>query len=720
MARFLGIAAALVATGAYAITPEQLLSAPRRSTATPNPSGDIALFSVTEYSFENQTRAAAWQLLDLKTGAITDSGLSASEVDEVVWLPGTDTGILYINGTNEDVPGGVTLWIGDIKKPSESKLVASLDAPFTGLRVANTSSGNIHFLVNALAYENGTAYNAELAPKPRHSGRLYENIYTRHWDTWLTKQRYAVFGGSLLANASYGLAGTGLRNLLQGIEYNVTKPESPVQPFGGSTDYDISPDGSTVAFLSKATHLNKAEFTASYIYVGPFDGSKVPVAFNGPESEASAGGHKGASGNPKFSPDGSKLSYFQLDGDYYESDRAKLYVVDISTGVGGVSVSNWKPLAPNFDRSVSGINWAPDSKSLFVTAEDYAIVRAFNIPVASEASFVPERLTNVTSVTDIGVLPDSSLLVSATSIWTSRDFYVLKADGTQNALFSATGVDAQLAGLGSHTYEEFFYTGSLGIELNALIIKPSNFVENKTYPLAYIIHGGPQGSNANAWSTRWNPQLWADQGYVVVEPNPSGSTGFGQNLTDSIQANWGSYPYEDIVLGWEYIKENLSFVDTDNGILAGASYGGYMTNWIQGHALGREFKAIVTHDGVFNTEAIYGTEELWFVNHDFNGTIYEEGSTYKKWNPFNHIANFSTPQFVVHNTLDYRLPESDGLALFNVLQSKGIPSRFLNFPDENHQVFGVENALFWNTEIFNWINHYSGVGGALDDEAIGV
>ena len=166
-----------------------------------------------------------------------------------------------------------------------STLVASLDAPFSGLKVANTSSGDLHFLVNALAYENGTAYNAETATAPRNSGRLYDNIYPRHWDTWITKQRYAVFGGALLANSSYSLAHGGVRNLLQDIKYNVTRPESPVQPFGGNTDYDISPDGKVIAFLSKATHLNKADYTASYIYVGPFDGSSVPVAFNGPDSK---------------------------------------------------------------------------------------------------------------------------------------------------------------------------------------------------------------------------------------------------------------------------------------------------------------------------------------------------------------------------------------------------------------------------------------------------
>lgn len=624
-----------------------------------------------------------------------------------------------------------------------SKLVASLDAPYSGLKVANTSSGNLRFLVNSLAYPNGTAYNPETAVQAPHTGRFYSDIYARHWDSWLTKQRYAVFAGELLKNSGYGLVNHTLRNVLKDVKYNVTKPESPVQPFGGSGDYDISPDGSTYAFLSKAPHLNKANYTASYIYVGGFDSSAAPVALNGPGSKAYEAGHQGASSSPTFSPDSSKLAYAQQDGEYYESDRVKLYVVDIdqdgySTGDdASVSTSNWKGLAPDWDRSAGSIAWAPDSKSFYTTAEDYARTRAFHIPLDSEEDFKPKNLTAVTSVTGLAVLPDSSLLIAASAVWTSADFYTLSPNGTQNVLFSAVEADEELAGLGPHTFEEFFYDGSLpdfDQQLHALVVKPSNFSENATYPLAYIIHGGPQGANANSWSTRWNFQTWADQGFVVVAPNPTGSTGFGQELTDRIAGNWGSYPYEDVVLGWEYVRDNLSsFIDTKNGIVAGASYGGvsyanslqliytnilqFMTNWIQGHDLGREFKAIVTHDGISNTESAFSTEELWFMRHDYLGPIWAENTTYSKYNPQDHVANWSTPQFVIHNTLDYRLPESDGLSLFNILQTKGIPSRFLNFPDENHWVLNPQNSLFWHQEIFNWINHWA-KGTKLDDNAI--
>lgn len=602
----------------------------------------------------------------------------------------------------------------------DSTLVASLDAPYSGLKVAQAPSGDWHFLVNAMAYPNGTAVNPETEVTPLSTARFYSDIYVRHWDTWLTKNRYAVFAGTLAANNSYAVAGTGLRNLNHGINFTATQPETPVQPFGDLSDYDLSPDGSLYAFISKAPQLNKANYTASYVYVGSFASSEPPVAFNGPDSEAFKAGHQGASGQPSFSADSCKLAYIQQDEDYYESDRWILYTVDVAVAGSGVAVSNLKTLSAGFDRWVQGpLTWADQDQSIYVTAEDYARVKVFNFPVDADESYVPEPLTSNTSVSSFFVLPDGSLFVTASAIWTPTEYYI-STNGTKKSLFNAAEVDANLAGLGSHTVSEFFFNGSnpaLKQQLHSLVIKPTNYVQNKTYPLAFIIHGGPQGSNGNVWSNRWNLQVWADQGYIVVAPNPTGSTGFGQYLTDSIQGQWGGWPYEDLVNAWNYVDDNLADVDTKTGIEAGASFGGYMTNWVQGHDLGRKFKALVTHDGISNTEGAWASEELWFIRHDYNGSIWESDA-YNKWNPQNHIGNWSTPHFVVHNSRDYRLPESDGISLFNILQARGVPSRFLNFPDENHWVLNQENSLVWHTEIFNWINHYS-KGEPLDDVPIG-
>jgi len=574
-------------------------------------------------------------------------------------------------------------------------MIASLDAPYSGLKAVRTDEGNINFVMNCLAYPNGTAYNEALAPEPETSGRLYGDIFVRHWDTYLTSQRFAAFGGTLVgrANSTSGYASLPLVNLLKDIPAPLTRPETPWQPFGDQGDYDISPDGTWVAFLSKAPELPKANYTASYIFLVPHDGSAVAYPINGPTSNTKPEAAKGASSSPRFSPDGRSLAYLQMDGISYEADRNKIYIADLSTV--SLNTTTITQVANDWDRSPDSIVWSPDSTQFWVPAQNLGATSLFVLPITAGVDYIPANVTDLSnSVAAAYALADGiSALVSSSSISSSRDFYTTTTTGVKKLLFSATTTDPELAGLGQHTVDQFYVTGALDIPIQSWVVKPSNFQSNRTYPLAFIVHGGPQSANVNGWSTRWNLQVWADQGYVVVAPNPVGSTGFGQYLTDMIQNNWGSYPYEDLVNVWEYVAANLSYVDVENGIEAGASYGGFMTNWIQGHDLGRKFKALVTHDGVTSTLNQYTTEELWFMQHDFNGTLWANRENYERWDPIRHAVNFSTPHFVIHNENDYRLPVSEGIFLFNVLQELGVPSRFLNFPDENHWVLNRANSL---------------------------
>jgi len=223
----------------------------------------------------------------------------------------------------------------------------------------------------------------------------------------------------------------------------------------------------------------------------------------------------------------------------------------------------------------------------------------------------------------------------------------------------------------------------------------------------------------DSWSTRWNPAVFSEQGYVVIAPNPTGSTSYGQDFTDGIQNQWGGRPYEDLIKGFEYIKENLSYVDTDRAVALGASYGGYMINWIQGHDLGRKFKALVCHDGVFGMTNQMSSDEQYFPSHDLSGPIWAALENWERWDPSRHTGNWSTPQLVIHNELDYRLPISEGLAAFNVLQMKGVESRFLSFPDENHWVLKPENSLVWHTVVLNWINKFVGLPAYKDETELG-
>ena len=591
-----------------------------------------------------------------------------------------------------------------------STKVAELPAPYSGLKAVKTESGDINFLMNCLAYKNGSAYNEETANVPYSTGRLYESIYVRHWTVWITEERYAVFAGTLSGSSgSYSFDGA-MTNLLLGMDAPVTRPECPVQPYGGSGDYDLSPDGSTAVFLTKAPELAKANYTASYLYLAPHDGSSVAQQLNGPGSSAPESA-QGVSGAPIFSPNGKQIAYFQQDGVSYESDRSKLYVADVQT-------KDIAAVAENWDASAAVIKWSADCNDLYVAADYLASTRLFIIPADAGTDFEPHNITDITSVSDYYVLPGGNALVSATAVWSSWNVYTVTRNGAMKYLYKANEQDAELAGLGPDDVDYVWYEGTLGDQQQAIIVYPTNFDPNQFYDFIFYVHGGPQGYTGNVWSTRWNLKTWADQGYVLFGPNPTGSTSYGQALTDRIQGKWGSWPYEDLVNAHTWACENLPYVNCSNAIEAGASYGGYMTNWIQGHDLGREFKALVCHDGVATTMADYGTEELWFINHENNGTIWESRDVYELWDPLKHAESFTTPQFIVHSDLDYRLPVSEGITMFNALQELGVPSRFLNFPDEGHWVLNQENSLFWHQEIYNWINYWTGKIASLDDNAI--
>ncbi|PSN65218.1 dipeptidyl-peptidase-like protein V precursor [Corynespora cassiicola Philippines] len=704
------LAAALLLGSARAITPEGMLAAPRRGTANVNPSGEWALYSSTSYNWTTHKSSTTWELLNIPSGNVTEAPFD-SDVSEVVWIGSTNTSILYINGTNDEIAGGVTLYTADVGAEQFSPtLVASLAAPFQGLKAVKTESGDINFVVNALAYwNNGSAYNPELASTPLSSGQLYDSNFVRHWDFYIAAERYAIFSGVLASgNGSLSFDGE-VKNLLWGINATITRPETPVQPFGDQGDYDISPDGSKVAFLTKAPELPKANYTASYIYVVPHDGSEVPVAVNGPGSTAPEA-TKGASESPKWSPDGKKLAFGQQDGISYESDRFKLYIAEID----GLDATI-TPVAEDWDSSPSGFTWSHDGADLWVVSELHAANRLWLVPSDADASFTPVNFTGPdTSVADFAILPNGAAFVSASASWTSRIFYTQVPGEDKDIVFTANEVDPELEGLKPDSVSNFWYTGGDGDQIQCFVFYPTDFDPSKKYPLAFIVHGGPQSTQGDTWSTRWNLRTWADQGFIVTSPQFTGSPSYSQNFTDKIQANWGGTPYRDLVALFDHLEANVSYIDTDRAIAAGASYGGFMMSWINTHDLGRKFKAIVSHDGKVNQVGSYGTEELWFIQQDQNGTIWNDRENYERWDPLIHARNFSTPQFVIHNDLDYRLPIAEGIQLFNILQSLGVPSRFLHFPDENHWVLNRENSIVWHKSIFNWIRYWVG----LDEELI--
>lgn len=339
----------------------------------------------------------------------------------------------------------------------------------------------------------------------------------------------------------------------------------------------------------------------------------------------------------------------------------------------------------------------------------------------------PEKLTFTRSISSVIPLSTTSrnLLLSASSLIDSSIYMTLDpANPPSLEHISSLTHNGSSLGLSASQVSSIWFDapnnpGGGTHRVHAWVVKPSHFQESSKYPLAMLIHGGPQSAWADSWSTRWNPAIFAEQGYVVVCPNPTGSTGYGQVFSDAIGNNWGGTPYTDLVACFSHIEETMSYIDISRAVALGASYGGYMINWINGHALGRKFAALVCHDGVFGMVNQLSSDEQYFPNHDLGGPPFSEISraNWDRWDPSKYIGNWATPQLVIHNELDYRLPIGEGLSAFNVLQERGVQSRFLMFPDENHFVLGEENSLVWHKVVLDWVNKFVGVeeysGGKL-------
>ncbi|KAK6359957.1 putative dipeptidyl-peptidase 5, variant 2 [Orbilia brochopaga] len=683
-----------------------LLGSARLSPAVPNPAGTLALFSASIYSFDEHKSTKSFHVVDLQ---VTNGKVSKlwddKNIAETTWLGSGDfVAYLKTNGTKSE------LWVakailGD--SAGSVQQVYTFPGVVSNLKIRSLGD-SFHFVVSAPAFKDGSIYSEDSAPKKHSTGRVYTSLFVRHWDEWISEYKTNLFSGIItrVGDEEFKI-GPDPRNLLHG-----TDLETPVAPFGGTGDFDISPDGKHVIFLSKDPQQDLAQNTASYVYAVPFDGSAKPKAINP---------HHGASSSPRFSPDGSKVVYLQMRENGYEADKNEIFVTEFNADYNFVITQ----IAKQWDRSPASVIWSANNNYLYLIAEEFGREKVFILPIISTSPDQNSHLDpNVTlgefSASEIYVIADTeTLLVSASSL-TSPTFYLLvpATKGTATPLMSpmmtlnnveSTPELGTWHGLSRSQVSDFWYTGTDDYKVHAWMVKPSYFDKSKKYPLLFFIHGGPQGAWIDGWSYRWNPAVMAEQGYVVVALNPTGSTGYGKKFTDRIQNEWGGRPYHDLEMGFDYIEKNFDFIDTKNAIAAGASYGGYMINWIAGQPLGKKFKALVCHDGIFNTINMYATEELWFIDHDFNGQIFEHRQHFERWNPVGHVKNWSTPMMIIHSSKDYRIPISEALAAFNVLQIKGIKSKFLTFPDENHWVLKPENSLVWHKEVLEWMAEFTGL-----------
>lgn len=501
--------------------------------------------------------------------------------------------------------------------------------------------------------------------------RVYDRLLYRHWDTWWDGTRSHVF----IANVSDGA----FRDVTPG-DY-----DSPPIALGGSPDYAISPDGAEICFVKNIDPV-VATSTNNDLFVVPTTG--------GAEKRLTT--NKGNDFNPVYSPDGKYIAYCMMPRAGFEADRQELVLYERSSGMS-------RSLTANLDRSVGGFVWAPTSDRLYFTADDLGRSAIYTVSLKGGDA---KKLTDKTFNASVQVSSDGKTLVCLRqSINQPYEVWAMNSDGKNARQLTHTN-DALLAQLDMNPVEEFWSDGPGGVKVHSLMLKPPKFDATKKYPMIFLVHGGPQGAWDDIFHFRWSAQMFASPGYVVVMPNPRGSTGYGQKFTDEISGDWGGKVYQDLMNAYDYTIKNYKFIDANRTAAAGASYGGYMMYWMMGHT--DKFKCIVSHDGTFNTYSAYGTtEELWFPNWEFKAAPWLIRDAYEKWSPHNFAQNWKTPILIVHGQKDYRLDLSEGLQAFTVAQLKGIPSKFLYFPDEGHWVLKPLNSELWYKTVLEWIGQWT-------------
>jgi dipeptidyl aminopeptidase/acylaminoacyl peptidase len=508
------------------------------------------------------------------------------------------------------------------------------------------------------------------------TGVLYKQLMVRHWDSWSDARRSQLFAMSLGAN---GLA--------SGVPVNVSGRigDVPGKPFGGREDFALSPDGAQVAFAVRSME-GEAWSTNFDIYLAAVDGSTAPRNLTADNPAADQ--------QPAFSPDGTQLAYLAQEQAGSESDRFHMVLVNVQTGVK-------RPLTSNWDRSIASFAWARDGKTLFAATDHLGQHPLWAIDVASG------RASAITAAGD----------VESFSVGPAKVFYAQSSLAGPADLFSVGfngGKPAQLTRVNQGLLEkrkfgefaQFSFPGWNGENVFGYVVKPADFRRDRKYPVAFLVHGGPQGSFGNGWSYRWNPQLFAGAGYAAVMVDFHGSTGYGQAFTDSISGDWGGKPLEDLKAGLDAALKANPWMDGERVCALGGSYGGFMMNWIAGQWPDR-FKCLVSHDGILDNRSMYySTEELWFPEHEFGGPEYQNPAAYAKFNPVDLVSKWKTPTLVIHGQQDYRVPDTQGLGVFTALQRRGVPSELLYFPDENHWVLKPADSIQWYDTVLGWLNRW--------------
>ena len=520
---------------------------------------------------------------------------------------------------------------------------------------------------------------AAAAEKSKATGKVYDRLFVRHWDTWADGRNAVLYSAPLDASGKVSAAPVSLSGSLDG--------DVPSKPFGDRDEYRFSPDGQSIVFSVRLAGKTEAWSTN-------FDLFTVPAAGGAPRNLTPE--NPAWDAKPTFSPDGKTLAYLAMKKPGFEADRFQLVFMDVATGKKRLVADKW-------DRSIADYKWTPDGKTVLATADDVGQHRLFSIDAAS-GKVTPLSSNGYVSAFDVR---GDTVLVAQASLSSPAQLFTAKLGDSKSAAVQITQLNADaLKDVKFGEYEQFSFAGAKGETVYGHVMKPWNAVPGQKYPVAFLVHGGPQGSFGNSWSYRWNPQTYAGAGYATVFIDFHGSTGYGQAFTDSISGDWGGKPLEDLKKGLAAAVKKFPWLDRERSCALGASYGGYMMNWIAGN-WNDGFKCLVNHDGVFDTRGMaYATEELWFTEWENGGTYFDKPKDYEKFNPVHHVKKWKTPMLVVQGDLDFRIPTSQALGTFSALQRQGVESKLIVFPDENHWVLKPANSVQWHHTVNAWLDQH--------------
>lgn len=657
-------------------TPQDLVALNRVSDPQVSPDGRSVIYTVRETDLAaDRGRTDLW-LLDLtaaQQGPATARRLTQHPAGDSHprWAP-DGTGVYFLSSRG----GSSQVWYlplagGEAQAVTELELdVGSFDVSPRGDRLAIT----LEVFPDCETLRCTSDRLAE-RKKSKPSGQVYDQLFVRHWDTWKDGTRAMLYTMTLGPTSepikvSAGIAG-----------------EVPHKPFGGEDDYVFTPDGERLIVSVRLATPEEPWSTNFDLYEINADGSGEPRNLTADNPAWDAG--------PIFLKNGD-LVWRAMRRPGFEADRFEIKIRSARDGSVRFLTEDW-------DRSIGGLATTFDGERLLATTDDIGQVALFEIDPANGRR---TRLTSDGQVQGFSAARDGVVITWA-SLGTPPELY-LAATARQRARAPRRLADnnPRLASIAMAPYEQFSFQGWNDETVYGYVMKPHGFQAGQQYPIAFIVHGGPQASFQNMWSWRWNPQIYAGAGYAVVFIDFHGSPGYGQAFTDSISGDWGGKPLEDLQKGLAAALGRYAWLDGDRACSLGASYGGYMQNWIAGKWRDR-FRCIVNHAGIFDQRSMYyTTEELWFVEWENGGPYYAVPQNHERQNPAEFVNNWRTPMLVIHGARDYRVPYSQGLATFTALQRRGIESRFVYFPDENHWILKPANSLQWHDEVLAWLKKY--------------